>query len=111
MDATASTSPSATKTNAIIQVTREALTGSLSFSLLFPSQALILREGNERSMASACKVRGATITEPTADDMVDAASPNGMATAPPTAIFAMISWCCNRSSTDADRASLYTTKK
>ena len=45
MEATAFTSPSATKINAIIAVTSEAFTGSLSFELDFESHWLTFFEG------------------------------------------------------------------
>ena len=91
ISATAFMLPSATKTNAITIVTSEALTGSLSDRLAKESHLLILSEGNDSSCARACKVRGATIIDPKAEDIVEKASPRGMKNAPPIAIFAIMS--------------------
>ena len=72
----------ATKSKAIIQVINEELIGSLSLTLPLANHLITDCNGNERSADKACKVRGATITEPMADEIVDAANPRGMTTAP-----------------------------
>jgi len=74
--------PRATNANAIRMVTREALTGSPSFSLPFASHLFNDLTGKDLSLAKACNVLGATITEPSAEEIVEAAKPKGIAIAP-----------------------------
>ena len=77
ISATALTSPKITKTIAIIQVTIEAFIGSLSEALPLANHLFTAFDGKDRSMDKACKVLGATITEPKADEIVEAAKPRG----------------------------------
>ena len=74
---------------------------------------LIRFEGKDSSPASACRVRGATIMEPMAEEKVEAASPRGMMIPPASAMSAMASWLEGslRVSRLADAVSLYTMKK
>ena len=74
--------PRATNANAISIVIMEALTGSLSFSLPFASHLFNDFIGKDLSLANACSVLGATITEPRAEEIVEAAKPRGIAIAP-----------------------------
>jgi len=82
ISATAFTFPAATKIKAIRQVIREALYGSFISPLPLDSQRLSLLAGNALSIASACRVLGATRIEPMAEEKVDAASPKGIIKAP-----------------------------
>ena len=78
MEATSFTFPSATKTKAIIQLLpAKHFWVHCHLYLAAESHLFILFDGNAWSSARACKVRGATITEPSAEEMVDAASPSG----------------------------------
>src|SRR5659263_301396 len=86
ISATALTLPTETKMIAIISVTRVALTGSPSLLLPDASHLFSLMDGREASLARACRVRGPTMTEPSAEEMVDAASPSGTINTPPIAI-------------------------
>src|SRR5680860_328783 len=84
--ATAFISPRTTNTKAIMDVTSDACMGSLSLMFAAPNQWFICFDGKDLSRASAWSVRGATITEPRADEMVEAANPSGIIIAPPIAI-------------------------
>ena len=84
--ATAFTSPKTTKSMASAQVIREALKGSLSFFRKRLSHLLMRGRGKLLSLASACSVLGATMTDPSAEEMVEAASPSGITMAPYRAI-------------------------
>ena len=88
--ATAFTFPSATKTKAMIHVINDAFIGSLSDFRPLANHWFTDLDGKDLSIDNACSVRGATITEPIADEMVEAAKPKGIAILPPKAIFAMI---------------------
>jgi hypothetical protein len=90
ISATALTSPNATKIIAIKQVIKDAFMGSLSLTRPFANQLFNAFEGKDLSIDNACKVLGATITDPIAEDIVDAANPNGTTMAPPNAILDMI---------------------
>lgn len=78
ISATAFTSPINTKMMAMMLVTIVAFRGSLFFAVPFETNQLIPVCGKTLSPPMACKVRGATINEPNADEMVAAANPNGI---------------------------------
>ena len=103
--ATKSTSPTATNTVAIPNTTREALYGSDVWPRPCASHSPILRKGKMPSEARACKVRGATNAEPSAEEIVAQARPMGMI-GPHTAIRDMISSSPASASGDAETASL-----
>src|SRR5690554_5749739 len=109
--ATIFTSPISTKKNAIAQVMRVAFTGSPSPSLFLVSQVLIFLEGKDLSVAKVCKVRGATMTAPKAEDMVAAANPKGTTMNPNTAMSDIIICLLAKSLGLAETANLYATKK
>ena len=66
------------KNAAITTVTIEALKGSSEAPFPAESKPLTFCEGNILSRAIACKVRGATIIEPSAEEIVAAANPKGI---------------------------------
>ena len=88
--ATKFTPPIKTKTNAIRAVKNVALKGS--FVMPFPFAISLFNPliGKESSIARACNVRGATIMDPIADEIVDAASPKGIMMGPNMAILLII---------------------
>jgi len=106
ISATEFTFPSATNTRAIISVTSELLIGSLSLSRPLASQLFICGLGKALSEASAWSVLGATIIEPKAEEIVEAASPRGTTQLPCIAILPITNWLFTRSSTFADITSL-----
>lgn len=73
--ATALTSPTKTKTNAMALVSIVAFLGSFFPLVPFDTHLLINLLGKTLSIPIACKVLGATINESKADDMVAAARP------------------------------------
>ena len=68
--ATTLISPNATKIPAITNTIIDALKGSLSSPFPLDMNLLILADINELSIPRACKVLGATITEPNADEII-----------------------------------------
>ena len=88
--ATKSISPMAIKKNAMKILINDACTGSLESAFPYPSQRLTKLFGNILSAPMACKVRGATRMEPSAEDSAAAAKPIGMI-GPQYAILCMIS--------------------
>ncbi len=110
ISATVLTLPNRTNSEAISNVTSVVFTGSPSWLLADESHLLSLIEGNEVSFASACRVLGATMSEPRAAVRVVAARPRGIITAPPMAIFPIISWSARSSSGEAEMASFQITR-
>lgn len=108
--ATALTSPRATKTNAMAQVMKVALYGSLVSERPLLKIRFSLPEEKDLSAPSACKVRGAKRMEPSEDDKVEAARPRGIAIPPNTAILLIMSCSFNKSSGLADTDSFHTTR-
>ena len=106
IDATISTSPNATKINAIIPITIDAFLGSLCPPSPFAKNLLANGSGKQRSMLKACNVLGATRYDPIAEDIVEAARPSGTIIHPNNAIFDIINWSESRASGLAEIASL-----
>ena len=106
ISATTLTLPRATNTRAIVIVIKVAFAGSLSDFLSSDNHLFTFFKGKEESRARACNVLGATITDPMAEDKVEAARPKGIIMTPSTAILDIISWLDNISSALADIASL-----
>ncbi len=102
--ATELTSPSKTKTRAMPNDTIDALAGSRESPFPLVRKTFSFRNGNILSDAIACKVRGATIIEPMAEEEVQAASPNGTTNQPNKAILDMINWSAAKSSCEAETA-------
>ena len=84
--ATLSNAPIRMNAPAIMIVTIEALKGSPLAPFPFASQAFTPDKGSTLSFAMACKVLGATMMEPSAEEIVAAASPTGMIHQPCQAI-------------------------
>ncbi len=80
--ATELTSPNEMNTIAMTNVSMEALYGSRFFPFPRDSMIFIFLNGIVLSAAMACRVRGATIIAPIAEDDVQAASPKGMTILP-----------------------------
>jgi hypothetical protein len=78
MRATRSTEPRTTMANVIAAVTSVALRGSFVSPSPRATNRLNRRTGMMWSAPIACSVRGATSTDPTADESVAQASPIGM---------------------------------
>ena len=78
MRATKSTLPAETVRRANSAVSRVALRGSLASPTPAASQPLARRRGMTASRAKACRVRGATMMEPMADEIQAQARPIGM---------------------------------
>jgi len=72
-------------------VTNVAFQGSEVLPFPLDSERFARGIGIDRSRARACKVLGATRIEPIADEIVDAAKPSGIITAPKTAMSLIIS--------------------
>jgi len=77
--------------NAMTQVIKEALNGSFVLPFPLAIKKLKFLKGNEASPPSACSVRGATIIDPMAEDIVEAANPSGITMGPHSAILLMTS--------------------
>ena len=104
--ATKSISPINTNTKAIKQVTKVLLKGS--FFLAFDNQLSSVWLGKILSFARACNVRGATITDPSAEDTAAHANPIGII-GPQIAMSLMTSWLLARFSKVVDIVSLKAT--
>ena len=71
-------SPTYTKKNAIAHVIIVPLVGSLVFFFPFESHWSIFLDGKMLSFHNACRVLGATIIEPRAEEMAAHAKPIGI---------------------------------
>jgi len=89
--ATKFSSPTSTKAKAIRMVTRELLKGSFDTGFPLANQVFTNLVGNTLSRPMACRVLGATIIEPRADEREAAANPIGII-GPQTAILCIIIW-------------------
>src|SRR5210317_820695 len=89
--ATKFTSPTITKTKAIRMVINDPFTGSLSVFFPLANQLFMDFCGKISSNPMACKVRGATMIDPSAELSEAAASPMGII-GPQMAILLMINW-------------------
>ena len=90
------------KKKAIIEVIIAPFIGSLSFFLSFRNQLFIFWSGNTLSFPRACKVLGAIITDPNAEDTAAHAKPIGII-GPQIAISLITIWLFASSSSGAER--------
>ena len=100
--------PITTNTIAIALVTHDAYIGSCAGPQPWSSRRFSLGTGSTLSRARACSVRGATRTEPSAEDRAAAAKPMKIA-GPQSAIWVMTNWSAASASGVALWASLTAT--